>query len=292
MTTGFYEQLGVDPRASAGAIRDAYSRAVSRLVHRRRAVSEQGGDTAQLDLAREQLEEAWSVVSDPVRRRRYDAMLSWSEADRPKTADALWEEVSDALVHPAAALAVKLLRIATRLGDIGQLPIAPSAEHQPPTLVPNEDDLTQPHGRTAHLTDTGEAPVADVVVLPGTSPVRAVPEQPLRVVDGSPSASPVVVLPTERPATQLTAAQVAALVASHGYGGSLLQAVREGRGQSLQDLSDTTRISVKYLEAVEREDRSSLPSATFVRGYVRELARVLELDVDAVLAGYMARFED
>ena len=68
--SGFYEQLGVDAQASAGQIRAAYGQSVAKLVRRRKALVEQGGDTASLDLARAQLDEAWAVLSDPVRRRR------------------------------------------------------------------------------------------------------------------------------------------------------------------------------------------------------------------------------
>src|SRR5687768_18606902 len=107
----FYEQIGVDRTASAARIRQAYGQAVSRLAKRRRALVEQGGDTTQLDLQRAHLDEAWAVLSDPLRRRRYDALLTWSEGDRARDPDQVWSEVADALVHPAAALAAKLLRV-------------------------------------------------------------------------------------------------------------------------------------------------------------------------------------
>src|SRR6185503_14445910 len=141
----FYEQIGVDRAASAARIRQAYGQAVSRLAKRRRALTEQGGDATQLDLQRAHLDEAWVVLSDPLRRRRYDALLAWSEGDRSHDPDRVWEQVSDALVHPAAAVAAKLLRVTSKLAEIGQLPLAPSgAQDEPPTLVPADEDLTTP----------------------------------------------------------------------------------------------------------------------------------------------------
>jgi cytoskeletal protein RodZ len=71
----------------------------------------------------------------------------------------------------------------------------------------------------------------------------------------------------------------------------LLAAVRTRMGLSVQDVADHTRISLKYLEALEGEVRTQLPSSTFVRGYVREVARLYLLEVDAVVAGYMRRFD-
>ena len=184
MASEFYEQLGVDRNASSAKIRTAYGQHVTRLERRRRALVEQGGDTTQLDLLRAHIDEAWEVLSNPLRRRRYDAMLRWSDGERKAspTAESLWQEVSDGLVHPAAAVAAKLLRVTSRLSEIGLLPLAPSgAPDDPPTLVPHEDDLTTP--RSARLTP------AD----PRRSPAVA-----LRVVDGSPGASDVLVMPEGR----------------------------------------------------------------------------------------------
>jgi cytoskeleton protein RodZ len=59
---------------------------------------------------------------------------------------------------------------------------------------------------------------------------------------------------------------------------------------ALQEVSETTRISARYLEAIESDQHDRLPSATFVRGYVREMARLLALDEEATVSGYMRRF--
>lgn len=324
MASEFYEQLGVDRAASAARIRSSYGQAVSRLAKRRRALIEQGGDTRQLDLQRARLDEAWEVLSDPLRRRRYDAMLKWADGRRPKEAEAVWAEVSDALVHPAAAVAAKLLRVTSKLPEIGALPLAPSgAAEEPPTLVPHDDDLTTPKaarlGGGARLGAGGTEPPTETTTprlavprpglrKPATSPAPAPerieppalvgrlpePDPGLRVVDGAPGTSDVLVMPRrpEKPALQaLPADAVADLVDDLGYGGGLLRAVRERLGLSVQDVADHTRISVRYLEALEGETKASLPSATFVRGYVREIARMLQLDAEAVAAGYMRRFE-
>ena len=302
----FYEQIGVDRTASSARIRQSYGQAVSRLARRRRALTEQGGDATQLDLQRAHLDEAWVVLSDPLRRRRYDALLAWSEGERSHDPNQVWDQVSDALVHPAAAVAAKLLRVTSKLAEIGQLPLAPSgAQDEPPTLVPADEDLTIPRVAAARI---GPTPVRDTAVtettgtlprlaMPAPSRPSRTPEPALRVVDGSPGASDVLVLPPRAPEPAaprvqgLPPEQAARLVDEHGYGGTLLKVVREKLGLTLQDVADHTRISVRYLEALEAEEQGSLPSATFVRGYVREVARMLQLEADAVVAGYMRRLE-
>jgi len=132
-----------------------------------------------------------------------------------------------------------------------------------------------------------------VIRLPTAAPEPTNPD--LRLVGGTTS-SPVIVLPSvsqsppEPEPEAISAEQLSALVREHGYGGSLLRAARELQGSSLQELADVTRISARYLEALESNNYSSLPSATFVRGYVREMARQLGLDEEAVTAGFMERF--
>jgi hypothetical protein len=80
------------------------------------------------------------------------------------------------------------------------------------------------------------------------------------------------------------------LIRQHGKGAALLRAVREHRGLSLEELARTTRISGRYLAALEEGAFDRLPSATFVRGYLRQVAQVLELGDRGVVEGYMALF--
>jgi len=319
----FYEQLGIERGSALPRVREAYGQALAKLARRRRALVDRGGDAGQLDLQRAHLDEAWGVLSDPLRRRRYDAMLRWLDKGLPTTEEALWSEVSGDLVHPAAAVAAKLLRVTTRLQDIGDLPLAPSAADEPPTLVPHDDDLTATGRPTepARL-GSGTSPTEVTEVArpqPSPEPTRPrlampAPSRPAATPSPAPSSSapasssgpsgarsptPPPALaprpsapppPPPRPeAPGLPSDVLDALVDEHGFSGVLLRAVREKQGQSLHDLADRTRISVRYLEALEQEEVSVLPSTTFVRGYVREVARCLHLDPDALVAGYMQR---
>lgn len=64
--------------------------------------------------------------------------------------------------------------------------------------------------------------------------------------------------------------------------GSELRAAREARGLSLHDLEERTKIRRRYLEALEEERWSVLPSSAHAKSFVRVVAAELELDVDAM----------
>lgn len=143
-----------------------------------------------------------------------------------------------------------------------------------PTEVPSEPSVLPPP-----------------VTLPRPRPVLQLNEsRSLKIVEGTPAASSVIVLPADAPRQKtLTGDQVVQLTDLWGYSGGLLRAVREAKGVTLDEVASSTRISVRYLQAIESDAHERLPSATFVRGYVREIARLLKLDEEAVVSGYMRR---
>lgn len=50
---------------------------------------------------------------------------------------------------------------------------------------------------------------------------------------------------------------------------------REARGISLQQIAETTKISVRYLEAIERGAFERLPGGIYTEGYIRQYARAI-----------------
>jgi cytoskeletal protein RodZ len=64
--------------------------------------------------------------------------------------------------------------------------------------------------------------------------------------------------------------------------GEILRAERERQGLELTKVSAQTRISVKYLRAIEGDDPSSLPGTFFYRSFVHQYADFLGIDHDAV----------
>ena len=58
------------------------------------------------------------------------------------------------------------------------------------------------------------------------------------------------------------------------------------RGVSLEEISAATRISTRFLEALESDQWDQLPGGVFNRGFIRSVARFLGLDEDSLVAEY------
>jgi cytoskeleton protein RodZ len=68
--------------------------------------------------------------------------------------------------------------------------------------------------------------------------------------------------------------------------GEELRREREIRGISLKEIADATKISKRFLDAIERNDHRTLPAPVFTRGFVREYARYLGLNVEEIVNRY------
>jgi cytoskeletal protein RodZ len=72
--------------------------------------------------------------------------------------------------------------------------------------------------------------------------------------------------------------------------GARLREARERRGLSLRAIADATRISIRALEALERNDISQLPGGIFSRAFVRAYAVEVGLDPEQTIAEFITRF--
>src|SRR3954449_9932311 len=68
--------------------------------------------------------------------------------------------------------------------------------------------------------------------------------------------------------------------------GEELRREREIRGISLKEIADATKISKRFLEAIERNDHRTLPAPVFTRGFVREYARYVGLNAEEMVNRY------
>src|SRR3990172_8764459 len=57
--------------------------------------------------------------------------------------------------------------------------------------------------------------------------------------------------------------------------GKYLKRVRETCGYSLEDVAGITRINLRYLEAIEKDDFEKIPGETFSHGFIRSFARCI-----------------
>jgi cytoskeleton protein RodZ len=66
--------------------------------------------------------------------------------------------------------------------------------------------------------------------------------------------------------------------------GTLLHLAREDAGLTLDAVAQQLKLAPRQVKAIEDDDFAGLPGRTFVRGFVRNYARLLNLDAEAVLA--------
>lgn len=86
-------------------------------------------------------------------------------------------------------------------------------------------------------------------------------------------------MPDQEPQGQGGASELASF-------GEELRREREIRGISLKEIADATKISKRFLEAIERNDHRTLPAPVFTRGFVREYARYVGLNAEEMVNRY------
>jgi len=69
--------------------------------------------------------------------------------------------------------------------------------------------------------------------------------------------------------------------------GENLRRERELRGVSLREIADDTKISVRFLQALEQDRVDVLPGGLFRRTFVRQYARYVGLDAERVVAEFI-----
>ena len=86
-------------------------------------------------------------------------------------------------------------------------------------------------------------------------------------------------------ATGLAADATAGIAAAGAAtAGAMLAAARARAGLSIDAVAQQLKLGVRQVQAIEEDNFAALPGRTFVRGFVRNYARLLKLDGDAVLA--------
>ena len=73
-------------------------------------------------------------------------------------------------------------------------------------------------------------------------------------------------------------------VAAPSSAGATLRAAREAHGMSIDAVAQQLKLAPRQVQALEDDDYAQLPGRTFVRGFMRNYARLLRLDPDAVIA--------
>jgi cytoskeletal protein RodZ len=67
-----------------------------------------------------------------------------------------------------------------------------------------------------------------------------------------------------------------------------LEEIRRARGVSLEQIANNTKISTRFLRAIESEEFEKLPGGVFNINYIRQYASAIGFPEETVLAHYSA----
>ena len=272
MPSSLYDRFKVGNRASHSELLRAYQREVSDLVSRIETAQQHGADYAPLEHQKRELQEAKSILLDPHRRRRYDAYLTRMHSGRwPSNGTELWDEQRNDIVDPKVLAALEFIRATTtfQLGNL--LDEQPTPENQTQPMITIEPSEQTPTPRTIKSKESAQVALSafdldDGVDFEATEVVSV--QQPQRIARAA--------VPTTAPPVQQLSLTV--LTKKYGFTGRFLKAVREQRGQSVDELSELTQITKEMLLALEQHQFDRLPAMPYVKGWLNQLEEELELD--------------
>lgn len=69
--------------------------------------------------------------------------------------------------------------------------------------------------------------------------------------------------------------------------GETLRRERELRQISLREISEATKINLRYLDSLERDDFRHLPGGVFNKGFVRAYAQFIGIDPETMVTAYL-----
>lgn len=268
MPSSLYDRFKVGARASHAELIRAYQREVSDLVSRIDAARQHGADYAPLEHQKRELQEAKSILLDPHRRRRYDAYLARMHSGRwPNNATELWQDQRSDIVDPRIVAALEFMASTTHFELGTLLDEQPSPENQTQPMISIEPTERTPTPHSGQELRPAEAPagIDEDSDFEGTEMVSV---QPQRVARAS--------IPANTPPAQQLSTN--ALIKKYGFTGRFLKAIREQKGQSIDELSELTQITKEMLSALEQHQFDRLPAMPYVKGWLNQLEEELELD--------------
>jgi hypothetical protein len=260
--TNYYDVLDIRPNASPSEVREAYYRAKSAFNKDSAALySLVAPEEREEILAR--IEEAYDILSNDDRRRHYDDHQGIIENTGVIESTRESEKVvSIDRVPPMDAFGEE---------ETDELLVAPTTDFQGSSEVTKEFDR-------------GEFRSSDTPVSMPPAP------KPQNYVGNNPPAQPPATPPrmkNENPEAELQRE----IGTEIDWRGSFLRHVREAQNISVEEMSAQTKLSKTYIIAIEEENYKKLPAPVFVRGFLVQIARILKLPSDKILASYLERFK-
>ena len=81
------------------------------------------------------------------------------------------------------------------------------------------------------------------------------------------------------------------LVAEMELIGARLNQARLMANLALQDIADRTKVSLRFLSAIENDDFSALPGRVYIFGFTKAFARAVGLDEESMVAALREKMQ-
>ena len=75
-------------------------------------------------------------------------------------------------------------------------------------------------------------------------------------------------------------------IKSQPKAGEILRELRDKKNLSIQDVASQLRLDPQIIEALEKDDYGSFPADTYIRGYLRNYAKLIGIDGDEIISVY------
>ncbi len=76
------------------------------------------------------------------------------------------------------------------------------------------------------------------------------------------------------------------------FSGPFIRKIRESMGLSVKDIAQITKISTTNLTYLEEEEYTNLPALVYIKGYLAQIAKCLNLRPDVVVRSYITRLNE
>ena len=271
----YYDVLEVTPDASVEEIREAYLRIKTTYQKDHVALYTLFSPIEREDILKK-AEEAYLILSDGDKRRNYDqnhGLVIWEEnpfkREEPRT------NTGDSRIEEAPAPLAEII-------SIDRSPPMASFDSGEESLISPSTDFTHPDtqssgsefkGRSKWTSESNEK-AAHSISHPITPPIPS--SYPKRSQSTGLKYSPGLALDIQ---------------SEKEWPGSFLKKVREESNISIEELSENTKVSKTYIQAIEEENFKKLPAAVYVRGFVLQISRVLKLPANEVAKAYLSRYQ-
>jgi len=144
----------------------------------------------------------------------------------------------------------------------------------------------------------GPQPVPRAAGTPGLAPPLRRPAPPVvttrvvdrrpRVIEHEPEEFAMLIADASPNETASAASLADGLEPEDGiFDGAVLRRIRMSLGIELTEVATHSKISLEHLHSIEEDRFDALPAPVYVRGFVREFARCLRLDPEAVAKSYV-----